>query len=274
MRLNRVMLVFKKDWLEIKRNREVLLPIIIIPLLFSIGVPLIFMVGTMVTPESSSPMEDLENLVRSLPEHERNEVLQMTVPQAAVYVITLYMFAPFFLIIPVMASSVIASDSFAGEKERRTIEALLATPISDSELFLGKVLVSFIPSFTVTIISFTTYSILVDVLSFSIFNGRLLLPNLVWIMLIFCLSPAMAFTSICLTVLVSARVKGFREAQQISGVLLLPIIMLMFGQISGVVMFGPVVIGILTIFFILIDYVILRLSVRAFKREEVLSKLV
>lgn len=274
MRLNRVMLVFKKDWLEIKRNREVLLPIIIIPLLFSIGIPLIIIVGTMVAPESPSSMADLESLARSLPEHERNKVLQMTVQQAAVYIITLYMFAPFFLIIPVMASSVIASDSFAGEKERRTIEALLATPISDSELFLGKVLVSFIPSFMVTIISFITYSILVDVLSFSIFNGRLLLPNLIWIMLIFCLSPAIAFTSICLTVLVSARVKGFREAQQISGLLLLPIMVLMFGQISGVVMFGPIVIGVLTVFFTLIDYVILRLSVRAFRREEVLSKLV
>ncbi|MBO3800523.1 MAG: ABC transporter permease [Candidatus Brockarchaeota archaeon] len=271
MRLNRVMLVFKKDWLEIKRNREVLLPITILPLLFSIGLPLIFIVTTVVAQASS--MEDLESLIRSLPEHERNEVLQMTVQQAAVYVITLYMFAPFFLIIPVMASSVIASDSFAGEKERRTIEALLATPISDSELFLGKVMVSFIPSFLITIISFTAYSILVDVLSFSIFNGRLLLPNPVWIMLIFCLSPAMAFTSICLTVLVSAKVKGFREAQQISGVLLLPIIFLIFGQIYGIVTLGPMVIGLLTAFLILVNYTVLRLSIRAFKREEILSKL-
>lgn len=275
MRISRVMLVFKKDWLEIKRNREVLLPIIIIPLLLSTGVPLIFMIGTMIAGEpSSSSMEDLENIVRSLPENERNEVLRMTVQQAAIYLITLYLLAPFFLIIPVMVSSVMASDSFAGEKERRTIEALLATPISDSELFLGKILVSFIPSFMVTIMSFATYSVLVDVLSFSMFNGRLLLPNLVWIMLILCLSPAMAFTSICLTVMVSAKVKGFREAQQISGLLLLPIMVLIFGQISGVIMFGPMVIGILTICFTLIDYVILRLSIRTFKREEILSKLI
>lgn len=202
------------------------------------------------------------------------ELMQMTVPQAAIYFFTLYMLAPFFLIIPVMTSSVIAADSFAGEKERKTIEALLATPISDSELFLGKVMVSFIPSFMITIMSFKAYSILVDVLYFVMLNGRLLLPNLVWIMLIFCLSPAMAFTSICLTVIVSAKAKGFREAQQISGVLLFPIVALIFGQISGVVMFGPAIIGTLTVFFIFVDYAVLRLSIRVFKREEIIPKLV
>ncbi|MEM1548581.1 MAG: hypothetical protein QXU09_02690 [Thermoproteota archaeon] len=98
-------------------------------------------------------------------------------------------------------------------------------------------------SYTITIVSFTVYSILADTLSLIFFNGRLLLPSLVWIMMMFCLSPAMAFTSICLTVIVSAKVKGFREAQQISGVLLMPILLLIFGQIYGAVFLGPVVIG-------------------------------
>jgi len=93
-------------------------------------------------------------------------------------------------------------------------------------------------------------------------------------MLIFCLSPTMSFASICLMVIVSAKVKGFREAQQIGGLLLLPIMVLIFGQISGFIMLGPVVIGVLALFFMLIDYVILRLSVRVFKREEILQKLV
>ncbi|MBD3171504.1 ABC transporter permease subunit [Candidatus Bathyarchaeota archaeon] len=36
-----------------------------------------------------------------------------------------------------MSSSVIATDSFAGEKERNTLEVLLATPLTDSELLVG-----------------------------------------------------------------------------------------------------------------------------------------
>ncbi|MCS7138619.1 MAG: ABC transporter permease subunit [Crenarchaeota archaeon] len=273
MRLRKVMLVFKKDWLEIKRNHEVILPMIIIPLILSIGFPLVFIVGITMVPESASSMEDLENMIRNLPEHERNALSQMTPLQASIYLFTLYFLAPLFLIIPVMVSSVIAADSFAGEKERKTIEALLATPISDSELLLGKVMVSFVPSFMITVISFIAYSILVNILSFTML-GRFLFPNLLWIMLIFCLSPAMAFASICLTVIISAKVKGFREAQQISGMLLLPIIALMLGQIAGIIMLGPVIIGVLTLSIILIDYAVLSLSVRAFKREEILQKLI
>ena len=122
-----------------------------------------------------------------------------------------------------MASSVIASDSFAGEKERKTIEALLATPLSDSELMLGKILVAFIPSMLVSIGAFFVYTIIVDVLTYSLFEGQLWLPNMLWLITMFGLAPVVALTSIGLTVLISARVKGFREAQQISAVLLIPV---------------------------------------------------
>ena len=43
-----------------------------------------------------------------------------------------------------------------------------------------------------------------------------------------------------------AKVKGFKEARQISLILLIPILALMFGQISGVIIFGPGIIAILT----------------------------
>ncbi|MBN1244565.1 ABC transporter permease [Candidatus Bathyarchaeota archaeon] len=184
-----------------------------------------------------------------------------------------YFFAPFFLIIPLMASSVIAADSFAGEKERKTIEALLATPISDSELFLGKTIVSFIPSMAVTIISFVIYSIVFDLLAFSIFNGALLLPTLDWILLIFALAPTVALASIGLTVMVSAKVKGFKEAQQISAVLLIPVFALVFGQVTGALVFGPIVIAALIALFAVIDFAIFRIGVKLFKREEILSKI-
>ncbi len=49
-----------------------------------------------------------------------------------------YMFAPMFLIVPLMFSTTIAAESFAGEKERKTLEALLYQPISDKELFSGR----------------------------------------------------------------------------------------------------------------------------------------
>jgi len=273
MRIEKAMLVFRKDWREIRRNWQVILPIVIVPLMISVLLPVMLTVipSLATTPGSSS--SGFEGLIQNLPSHVQEQLAGMTETQVMIYVMALYFFAPFFLIIPLMASSVIASDSFAGEKERKTIEALLATPISDSELFLGKTLVSFIPSMAVTIISFVIYSIVFDLLAFSIFNGALLLPTLDWILLIFALAPTVALASIGLTVMISAKVKGFKEAQQISAILLIPILALVFGQATGAIIFGPLIITALIAAFAVIDFAIFRIGVKLFKREEILSKL-
>jgi len=189
-----------------------------------------------------------------------------------VYIMVLYFFAPFFLIIPVMASSVMASDSFAGERERKTIEALLATPISNSELLMGKILVSFIPAMIVTIASFAVYSTIVDIITFEMFNGILLLPNANWLIMIFGVAPVIAICSIGLTVIISAKVKGFKEAQQISVILLLPVLGLVFGQMSGLIILGPLVLAALIGILAVVDVAIIYAGVRMFHREEILAK--
>lgn len=272
MNMHKVWLVFRKDWLEIKRNWQVLIPIIIVPVIFSVVFPsIIVLISNMPTTQGNS-MQDFQSLIISLPPNIQAEIGQMTEQQIAVYIMALYFFSPFFLIIPVMASSVLSSDSFAGEKERKTIEALLATPLSDSELLLGKILVSFIPAMIITIGSFVLYTIIVDVATFSLFNGSLLLPNVVWLIMIFGVAPTITLCSIGLTVLISAKVKGFKEAQQISVILLLPILALVFAQISGALILGPLILAAVIGLFALIDIGVFYFGVKIFRREEILSK--
>jgi len=273
VRMRKAMLVFRKDWLEIRRNWQVILPIVVIPFMFSVLLPVLLMLIPNLANIPGTSSGGLEVMIQNLPEHIQDELLGMTDQQAIVYIMSLYFFAPFFLIIPLMASSVIASDSFAGEKERKTIEALLATPISDSELLLGKILVSFIPAMLVTVVSFLIYSAVVDLVALTIFNGRLLLPNLVWILSIFGLAPTLALASIGITVMISAKVKGFREAQQISVILLVPILALVFGQVSGALVFGPLVVAALIGLFAIIDLIVFQIGLKVFKREKILSKL-
>ena len=112
---------------------------------FSIILPLILAFAPSFADSYTQSISSLKPLLEYLPKHVQEELKEMNEMQILVYVMLKYFFAPFFLIIPLMVSNVIASDSFAGEKERKTIEALLATPLSDSELFLGKILASFIP---------------------------------------------------------------------------------------------------------------------------------
>ena len=268
MNLSNSLLVFEKDWREVRRNWEVILPITIVPLLFSVVFPSLFFFLP-----ASSVDNDFLPLIANLPEAVRVELVGMTANQIMVYVLVLYFFAPFFLIIPIMASSVIASDSFAGEKERKTIEGLLATPLSDGELMLGKILVSFIPSMAVTLLAFIGYCISVDVMSLRIFEGMLLLPNMNWILLIFFLSPAVALTAIGLTVTVSSRVGGFREAQQISILLILPVLGLLFGQASGAIIIGPTMILTLTVILLFLNIIIFKIGLKLFQREEILAKI-
>ncbi len=273
MRIKKAMLVFRKDWRELSRNWQVILPIVVVPLMISVLLPVILTVIPSLAATPGTPLSGFEAMIENLPNHVQEQLEGMTQQQVMIYIMALYFFAPFFLIIPLMASSVIASDSFAGEKERKTIEALLATPMSDGELFLGKMLVSFIPSMIVTGISFLVYSTVFDLLSFSIFNGALLLPNLDWILLIFGLAPVVALASIGLTVMISAKVKGVREAQQISVILLIPILALVFGQVTGAIIFGPMMITALIGLFAIIDLAVFKIGVKLFKREEILSKL-
>jgi ABC-type Na+ efflux pump permease subunit len=273
LRVRKAMVVFRKDWREVSRNWQVILPIAVLPLFFSVLLPVLLTVIPGLTPKPEMPLGGFETMIKNLPNQVQEQLEGMTEQQVMIYMMALYFFAPFFLIIPLMASSVIASDSFAGEKERKTIEALLATPISDGELFLGKVLVSFIPSMIVTFVSFLAYSVVFDLLSLRTFNGALLLPNLNWILLIFGLAPAVALASIGLTVMISAKVKGFREAQQISVILIIPILALVFGQVTGAIIFGPSVITVLIGLFAIIDFAVFKIGVKLFKREEILSKL-
>jgi ABC-2 type transport system permease protein len=272
IRLHNVALVFRKDWLEIRRNWEVLFPLIVVPLVFAVLLPIIAVIPTLPVPEQASSA-GLTAIIKSFPSHVKSEILGMNGRQAILYLILLYLFAPVFLIIPIMASSVIASDSFAGEKERKTIEALLATPLSDGEMLLGKMLVSFVPAVVTTAASFALYSGITDYLTIGIFGGRLLLPNQVWLLLIFGLAPALAFADIALTVLISARVKGVREAQQISALLLIPLIGVVLGQASGAMALDPTLVDVLIAALVAFDIVVFAGAIKAFGRNQMLSRL-
>ena len=232
MRLEKALLVFRKDFQEISRNKEILLPMVILPLIFALLLPALSVMNpeSVNTPGGEEAM--VVNIIANLPEEVQTQLTGYTPTGQVTYVMLVYFFAPFFLIIPVMSSSVIAADSFAGEKERNTLEALLATPITDSELLLGKILVSFIPGMGVTIFGFILYVLTVNVLTVETF-GQYIMPTFPWLVLIFVLSPAISLLGIGTTVIISSRVKGFREAQQLSAVLVIPVLGLLFGQGSG-----------------------------------------
>jgi len=270
VRWSKAVLVFKKDVGEVARNWEVMAPMIILPVILTVLIPVIV---TLVPDSVNGPNNAnlVDSMLPNLPAAVKEmlsafpEGLQMT------YIMLVYFFAPFFLIIPLMVAGVIASDSFAGEKERKTIEALLAAPFTDGELLIGKILASFAPAMGATLISFTLYTVMVDALTVRRF-GFLLLPNLTWVVMILFLAPAASLLGIGATVIISSRVKGFREAQQLSALLVVPVLALLIGQAVGFLIMGPVTLVVLTVLVLVVDAALFGVGVSLFNRERILSQ--
>ena len=105
------------------------------------------------------------------------------------------------------------------------------------ELLVGKTLTSFVPAMLVTVVSFAIYAGITDYLDYPMF-GYAILPNFIWILILVGIAPAFAIAATGMTVIVSTRVSGTREAQQVSGLLVIPIIGLLFGQTTGIILLG------------------------------------
>ena len=93
----------------------------------------------------------LADPISSLPENEQLVILVLG-----------YLVAPLFLIVPLMVSAVLAGDAFAGEKERKTLETLLHLPVRDRDLYIGKLLVGFVPSVAVSWIGFALFCVVAN----------------------------------------------------------------------------------------------------------------
>lgn len=263
--------IIKKDIHSLFFSMELWLPILIVPLVFVIFLPfLIFILGKTVNMALSGNNYAIVNkMLASLPNGViKAEVFSLpTLNQKFVYIFLNYMFVPLFLIIPIMVSSVISANSFVGEKEKKTLETLLFSPAKELELFVAKILAAFIPTMCISLLSFILYGIIIDTLGYSFFN-KFIFPSANWLFVILWLIPALSIFDIFLNVYVSAKVKGFQEAQNISGLVVLPLLLLLFGQMFGVLFLSSLVIFIIGAVVFLIDIFLIKAVSKTFNRNE------
>jgi ABC-type Na+ efflux pump permease subunit len=264
--------IARKDLYEARQNRAVWLPIMIVPLVFILVLPLVMIIVAS-TPSIAGSLTgdpDTAKMIEMMPPFIAQITAGLSLPQAFVVMFLGYFFAPFFLILPIMFSTVIASESFAGERERKTIEALLYTPATDTELYIGKVLASFIPAVIITWASFIGYIVVLNGAGYPLM-GRLWFPLTNWYPLIFWVSPALSMLGISATVLISSKVQTFMGAYQTSASLVLVVIALLVGQITGVLYLSAFVSLLLGLGIWLVDAVLSWLAVRTFNRAKLLG---
>lgn len=227
--------VASKDLRSVISRVRVWLPMLIIPLLLGVVSPLMLIVligfGDIT---QFGEIEIVFDMIDRLQGSELYDQLQSysTLNQKIVFLLVSHLFTPFFLVIPIMASSVVAANSFVGEKERKTLESLLLSPISMVSLFIGKVLSAFIPAMVITFVMFILFGISVTYLTSFIFTDSIF-PTWEWIMMIFWVVPAVCLFVILFNVLISAKVSGFQEAYQLGSVIVIPIVILIVSQSLG-----------------------------------------
>ena len=259
----------RRDLTVVARSRAVSLPIVILPLIIFVFLPAILIAAASAIGEDVGELDELDELLVLMPELLRRDLAGLE-PAAQVLVWALeYLFATFFLIVPLMTSAVIGADSFAGEKERGTLEALVHTPTTDRELYLGKLLAPWLAAMAVAIAGYLAYVVVVNLLGAGVV-GRPIALTPRWLLVVLWLTPAVAALGVGALVHVSARVRGFQEAYQLGGLVVLPLVLLLVGQLTGVLYFDLPVIAALGAIVWAIALGTIRLGYRSFRRESLL----
>lgn len=266
--------IAKKDLKEVRQNKAAWIPAVVLPVIFAIVFPLIFSVLPQVMPveDIEQEMGDMQVLLKNLPETVQVIFNGLKLEQMFTVYFTAFLLAPLFLIMPLMFSSVVGADSFVGERERKTMEALLYSPTTDAELFFGKILAAVIPAIGLSWMTYLIYIIVVNAGSFNLF-GRIWFPLAPWWPMMFWLTPAFALFGISATVIISARVKTFMEAYQLTGSLVVVVLALVVGQATGVLFLGVGMMILIGTLLWIVDAILIYFGLRIFKRSALIANL-
>lgn len=176
-----------------------------------------------------------------------------------------------FMIIPLAIPATISSYSIVGEKTNRSLEPLLATPITTAQLLIAKGLAAAVPAILAAYVAFGVYTMSAWVL---IRNPHVLaaVMDLRWILAVFIIGPLMALLAVSASIMVSSRVNDPRVAEQISMVVIVPVIVLFIGQMTGWFVINRQIILLALVCVIILDVIMGYLAVQLFQRETILTR--
>ncbi len=236
MNFNLVREMMRKDLQEVRKNGYVFFSLLLLPIMLVVISVIDSFAVALSTGGSSSPL--------------------------------LSTFSTIMVFIPAIVTSLIGSTSVILEKNNHSLEPLLATPITDSELFAGKALAPLSIGVLLSWIAFTLYIAIMDALTYGRL-GYLLFPTDLTLVQMFFLAPVTGMLGTFLTLLVSSKMKDVRAAQQVSALVVLPLLLLVFLPIiaSGSDLIINLGAG---VGFLAAAIVIFFISIKAFRRESIL----
>ena len=265
--MNKIRTIIRKEWAEVFKNRMVIFTVAFLPLLMT-AIPLGVIYGTRDT--SGATADNATNT--SLP----SEMTQSMCPSSlnsrdCMQVFLVSEFLMLFMLIPVAIPVTIAAYSIVGEKTTRSLEPLLATPITTVELLIGKCLSAVIPAVLATYTAFGVFALG----SWIIVANKTLLTALLdvrWLIAIFIVGPLLAVMAVAFALMISSRVNDPRVAEQVSMVVIVPVLAGFFGQVAGLFVLNKQIITVVALVMLVLDGLLLYLTTRVFQREQILTR--
>lgn len=256
--------IIRKDLNEIWTVRMVRNTLIAVPVCMVVLLPVVYLVLIFTVPPGQ--MNGVEQMLQLMPKDLRED---FNIRQSMFYLMTNLICPMFFLMIPLMSASVSAACSFVGEKERGTIETLLLSPVRVSSIFKAKVVGCVLLSMIATAISFAAFAIVIAA-------GDILLKmpfflNWNWLVLLLLFAPALTVFGVIFMVLVSGRSKSYLESMQLSGYIVLPLVLVFVGQFTGLFQLNAVLFLLISAVLAAVDVVLGLIASRAFTPEKLLK---
>jgi ABC-2 type transport system permease protein len=260
MRLRIVTTVLRREWAETIRNRLLMSTILIPPVVLTIApLALAGVVG-----DRALPPQLAESVVSQRPEWAGFSASEL----AGAFAVQ--QFLAFFLLMPAYIPLSIATFSIIGEKQARTLEPVLATPIRTVELLTGKAIAALVPGVLAGWVTYLAFVALASIVYGPNLFGVVTDPS--WLAGVFVLGPAVGLSSVVAGVVVSARVNDPRVAQQIGGIIVVPIIAVTLLQATGTLLVGAAGYVLLAAIVLAVSLLGLRAGVALFDREAILTR--
>jgi ABC-2 type transport system permease protein len=177
----------------------------------------------------------------------------------------------FYLIMSVTTASMSAAFSIVGEKQQRTLEPILATPISDRELMISKLLAVVLPSILITWTAGLIGAVATNVLGYPAF-GSLVLPDRFWAMALFILAPLSGLCAALLAMRVSARLSSAQAASQFTGLVVMPGLLVIIALAGRTLTVSFSAVLIFAALLVLAVILLFQHNLRKFEREEILTR--
>jgi ABC-2 type transport system permease protein len=258
--MDRIKTIIRKEWAEVFKNRMVLLTVAIMPIVFTV-MPLIMVYVT--GKEGGGGGTDMPAQFLA--------VCGASNARDCMQIFILNQFIILFMLMPVIIPVTIAAYSIVGEKTTRSLEPLLATPITTSELLVAKSLAAALPAIFATWICFFIFLLCLPLVGASAMVSAYV-AGPIWLLAVFLMGPLLSIAAVNVAILVSSRVNDPRVAEQISSLLILPLMLLMVGQVIGLFALNVVVMLIASLVIAGVDVVLVALGVRLFQRETILTR--